>query len=500
MKTFYRTAQQLATTLVNRARFSNIDGVTFGGKRDMYKALGYKRQLFPRDYRSRYRRNGVAARIVEAKPQDTFRGGGNLVETPDPMNVTKFEQAWYDLDKRLRVWPTFQKADILTGIGQYGIILLGAPGRVETPLIKCAPMDLKFLVAYAEDDAVVTEFDNDETSERFGLPLYYAIKRSDARTPASVNTAVIGKKVHFSRVIHIAEILDDRTYGFPRLERVWNLLDDLEKVTGGGAEAFWKRADAGMQIALDPTMNLDADEIARMKDETDDYIHGLKRVIRTRGVDMKQLGSDVANLAPSAEGIITQLSASTGIPQRILMGSEQAKLAAIQDRTNWDERIESRRAEYAEPFIVRPFITRMIELGVMPAPETGDYSVAWSQIRTMDDGEKADLGNRWADINQKMGEDVVTANEIRTQCLGLEVRDDITEQTPVAGPSGKMTGAAARKERSWREIQRSADRFRSSSTLSRIARHKLRAQGAGQGGSQEGAEEQGTRSDAGGRG
>lgn len=490
----FRTAVAFATTLINRGRFSNTDGITFAGKRDLYKALGYKRQLFARDYRARYRRNGVAARIVEAKPLDTFRGGGNLVESQDPDEVTTFEQAWYDLDMRLRVWPTFQKADVLAGIGQYAIILMGAPGKVDTPLVKCAPEDLKFLMPYAEDDAEVMEFDNNESSERFGLPLYYTIKRTDARTPAAVNTLVLGKKVHFSRIIPVAETLDDRTYGIPRLERVWNLLDDLEKVTGGGAEAFWKRADAGMQIALDPTINLEPDELAKMQEETDDYIHGLKRVIRTRGVDMKQLGSDVANLAPSAEGIIAQISASTGIPQRILMGSEQAKLAAIQDRTNWDERIESRRAEYAEPYIVRPFVSRMIELGVLPAPQE-EYTVAWSQIRTMDDGEKADLANRWADVNQKMGEDVVTPNEIRTRCLGLEARDDIAPTEPVAGPSGKMTGAAARKERSWREIQRTADRFRPASSLGRIARDKRRATRAAQGRHQEGAAEQGPRGD-----
>jgi hypothetical protein len=485
---FYRTAAQLASTLVNRARFANVAGITFGGKRDLYKALGYQRQLFPEDYRSRYERNGIAGRIVDAKPEDTFRGGGDLIETNDPEQVTDFEQAWYDLDKRLKVWPTFQKADRLAGLGQYSIILLGAPGALDAPLVKCAPEDLKFLTAYSQEDAVVTQFDNDQYSARFGLPVFYTIKRTAANAPTAINSSnVVGKRVHFTRVIHIAETLDDRTYGIPRLERVWNLLDDLEKVTGGGAEAFWKRADAGMQIALDPTMQLEPDEIKKMKDETDDYIHGLKRVVRTRGVEMKQLGSDVANIGPSAEAILAQLSASTGIPQRILMGSEQAKLASIQDRTNWDERIEARRAEYAEPVIVRPFVALMIEIGVLPAPKE-EYSVGWSQIKTMDDGEKADLGNRWADINQKMGEEVVTANEIRTRCLGLDTRDDIQAIAPTPGPSGKMTGAASRKEVRWREVQRAAERFSGTSKVGRYLRDQRRKKAADEGRSREGAE------------
>jgi hypothetical protein len=491
-----RTLGDMVSSIVNRSRFSNVGGITYNGKRDMYQALGYRRILFVEDYRARYRRNGVAARIVEAKPQDTFRGGGELIETPDPNNITPFEKAWYEMDDRLKVWSMFQRGDILAGLGRYGILVIGGPGKLDTPLEKCALSDLKYIVAYAEDDAKILQFDNDENSERFGLPVFYMLNRTQQSSPTSINSGnVVGKKIHFSRVVHIAETLDDRTYAAPRLERVWNLLDDLEKVTGGGAEAFWRRADAGMQIALDPTIQLEPDEIAKMKEETDAYIHGLKRVIRTRGVDMKQLGSDVANLAPSAEGIIAQLSASTGIPQRILMGSEQAKLAAIQDRTNWDERIESRRAEYAEPFIVRPFIDRMIALGVLPQPK--EYTVAWSQIRTMDDGEKADLANRWADVNQKMGEEVVAPNEIRTQCLGLAPRTDFpTVEAPGGGPTGKMTGAAARKERSWREIQRSADRFRTTTARRRAERIRPSAQGAAEGGHQEGAAGERPRSDA----
>ena len=485
-----RTLGEIATNFVNRARFSNVAGITYGGKRDLYQALGYARLLFPEDYRARYKRNGVAARIVEAKPQDTFRGGGELVESPDPQDITPFEKAWYALNDRLKVWSMFQKGDILAGLGRYSILVIGAPGPLDTPLTKCAPEDFKFLTAYAEDDAKILEFDNNDTSERFGLPVFYMLNRTTSKAPSANNTGnVVGKKIHFSRVIHIAETLEDRTYGIPRLERVWNLLDDLEKVTGGGAEAFWRRADAGMQISLDPTIDLPADEIVKMQQETDAYIHGLKRVIRTRGVEMKQLGSDVANLAPSAEGIISQLSAATGIPQRILMGSEQAKLAAIQDRTNWDERIESRRAEYAEPYIVRPFIQRMMDLGVLPKIE--EYTVAWSQIRTMDDGEKADLGNRWADINQKTGVDVVTADEIRVQCLGLSARGegDFTEtNAPAGGPTGKMTGAAARKDKSWREIQRSADRFRTASARRRVERVRKRTERAEHSGADAGAE------------
>ena len=61
------------------------------------------------------------------------------------------------------------------------------------------------------------------------------------------------KKVHWSRIIHVTDgLLDDEFYGFPRLQRVWNKLDDLLKVVGGGSEAFWLLATPTRQYDIDP--------------------------------------------------------------------------------------------------------------------------------------------------------------------------------------------------------------------------------------------------------
>lgn len=434
-----KTLGQLATTLINRSRFANVAGITFGGKRDLYEALGYQRQLFPMDYRSRYNRNGVAARIVECKPQDTWRGGGQLMENDDPSTDTPFETAWDELNKRLRVWPLFEKVDILAGIGRYAIIVLGAPGVMEEPLEKCSAQELKYLSVYAEEDAVVAEFETDQFNERYGLPKIYNITRTAVKTTAGTSTVTTkgpGKRVHWSRVQHVADgLLDDQVYGTPRLERCWNLLDDLEKVTGGGAEAFWKRADGGLQLDLDPMMDLDDAAVEEMKQQTEDYVHGLKKVVRTRGMSMNRLGSDVANFKDPVDSVISQISAGTGIPQRVLMGSEQGKLAADQDSIKYYRSIEARRLAFAETHVVRPFVNRMIELGVLPPSK--EYVVQFSQIRTMDDDEKALLASKWAQLNTLPGGIVVLPNEIRERCLGLQplTPAELPKPEPVAAPT-----------------------------------------------------------------
>lgn len=405
-----RTLTQFASTLAGRARFANLAGYTFAGARNLYKVLGYSRQLFPQDYRSRFRRNEVANRIVKARPNATWRGGAQIVEDDDPAkeNRTDFEQAFIDFDNRVKFWDNLRKADILAGLGRYGILLFGAPGEMNTPLEYGLRLeDIVYLNPYAEEDATIQRFDIDPHSPRFGLPEFYTIRRTATVNATSTNSMSISKLVHWSRCIHIADgLLDDQVYGEPRLECVWNRLDDLEKIAGGGAEAFWRRADQGTQFDLDPTIDLTPEQVTAMQEEVEKYIHQGKRILRTRGMSINNLGSDVADFASQITSLMSLISAGTGIPQRILMGSEQGKLAAKQDRVSWDNQITDRQNDYAGPCCVRPFVDRLAMFGAVTLPVDG-YNVIFSSVSTMDDEQRAAMGTSYSKMN------AVTRNEVR---------------------------------------------------------------------------------------
>ena len=433
------TFRALVSAVASRSQLANVAGYQYNGRRDMYQALGYPRILFPLDYRARFNRDAVAARIVEAKPQSTWRGGGEVIEDQDPNSETEFEKQWGELDERLTIWSMFQRADILAGLGRYAVLLIGAPGDLDKPLAAVGNQkEIYYLTPYSELDAQIQVFDINEKSPRFGQPEFYGIARMTASTvitPApeigiSVSTTSYGgKRVHHSRVIHLADgLLDDHIYGLPRLERCWNLLDDLMKVTGGGAEAYWRRADAGLQVDVDPEMDLSPEDEAQLDDEIDEYIHKLRRVVRTRGVKMQPLTSLVSGIKDPIDGIMSQLSAGTGIPQRILMGSERGQLASTQDDDNWTERITDRRRDYAKPVVARPFINRMISINALPKPE--QYEVAWPELNNLDEVQRSKVAEIWAGINKDMGQEVVTANEIRDRLLGLPSRDDLEGPAP----------------------------------------------------------------------
>jgi uncharacterized protein len=413
----------LVSILGNRRSFANQAGVTFEGERDLYCTLGYKPELSTHDYWSRYRRNAVAARVVEAYPKSTWRGTGTVIETTDPSIETEFEQAWDELDTRLSIWPTFMKADILAGLGRFSVILLGAPGTLSSPLTRVNTQELAVLSCFSEKDVHIKTWEGSLASPRYGLPTAYTFARLDPSALGPTIRTTGDTEVHWSRVIHVADgLLDDHVYGQPRLERVWNLLDDLEKITGAGSEAFWLRAHQGYAIEVDKETRLTPDDVTKLQEETEAFVNQIQRYFRLRGAKVNVLGSDVANFDRNVDSVISQISSGTGIPQRILMGSERGQLASQQDRVNWAERVQDRRTEFAAHICVRQFVDRLISLGTLPEPQS--YEPWWPQIYDLSDNEQADIGLKYTQMNQINGgiEDpdklIWTSDEIRYRSFG----------------------------------------------------------------------------------
>lgn len=436
-------ALRVASSIISRAALAVRAGVTFGGKRDTYKALGYERVLLPKDYRARYRRGGVAARVVEALPKATWRGGAELIEDQDPTTTTEFEEAFVELDNRLGIWAVCMRADVLAGLGNYSVILLGAPGELDTELPKTVKAEqLAYLQAFSEEDCLVSKFDDDSSSERFGLPVEYQFNRGASTVRQGAAQVKFSRTVHWTRVIHVAdEALDDRVNGTPRLERVWNYLDDLDKVVGGGAEAFWKRADRGLIFEVDPELQMDEEEANKVQEATDELLHDMRRTLAVRGMKPMPLGSDVANFAAPLDAVLTLIAGASGIPKRILAGSERGELASTQDRENWETRVTDRRHDFAEPVVVRPLVQRLMDRKVLPQVE--EYIVQWPEIESLTEVERADVATKWAGLNTASGDTVVLPAEIRDKVLRLE---PIKEEDLAAYEEKKAEEAEAQME------------------------------------------------------
>jgi hypothetical protein len=421
-------------SLMERLQWARAAGVTFNGKRDLYEAFGYKRNVTVGDMFERYTRGGIAARVVDALPAATWRGGFELIQSENPKTKTPFEVAWNKLSKRLQLPTMFERGDKVSRLSTFAVLLIGAPELYNTPLPKgngnpdsiayvslylgaggqsVLPSTLSTALQGLQGDITIEQWDEDTASSRFGQPLFYKIRRLDR-----VFTKEL-PPVHWSRVVHLAEgCLLDNVYGQPVLLRGWNLFDDLDKVSGGGAEAFFKRADQGRVWKVDKDIpNLSDKEKQAMREGIERLQNGMERDVRVHGVDVQTLGSDVANFQSPLDAITTLIAGTYAMPKRILTGSEMGELASSQDRDNWVDQINGRRDGYAGPSIVLRFVDRLREFNYLPPVD--EYSIRWGNILNRTEAEKVAGAKSWAETGNASEGPAFTNDEVRDYWFGM---------------------------------------------------------------------------------
>jgi hypothetical protein len=432
--------------LLDRQAFMQMAGLQFDGRRDLYQIFGYDRIITAHQYREVYLRGGVAKQIVEAFPKATWRGGVEVYEDEDASVSTPFEQAFEVLEKKHHIFNTLLSADILAGLSTYSVILIGAPGNLQEELPKGNPDSLLYLAPFwggggpgdqsrstsmrtqaSDTDVTIESFEVDPSQPRFGEPLTYRIRRTDISSP------MLAREVHWSRVVHICEgALDSSVYGTPTLESIWNLLMDLEKVTGGGSESYFQRAKHALHLNIDKDTAFSPDDLTALKTKLDEFQHNITTALPTRGVDVKMLEAAVANFSPAVDSIIKQIAGSKGIPQRILTGSEMGTLASEQDAANFDSRVQDRRTGYAGPMIARRLIDRLIDYGYLPTPK--QYDIGWPVEENMDEAGRAAFAEQLAKVNQTFGALVFTQDEIREKAFDLEPLPEMTSSEQLSEP------------------------------------------------------------------
>ena len=387
-------AWRLLGTLMSRAGFSRSMGKTFGGDRDLWPTLGYRETLSVDVYMSFYERGDIAAQIVDLPATTSWQYNPEVRLVDNQVDGQGFIEDVKELDNRVKLWSKFSQVDRLTGIGRFGVLLIGLRGDGPTQSLaeEAQPIkgfeDVLFLKAFHEGAVDVETFVEDEFDLRFGLPETYRItfQRGDSEGTTT-------KIVHWSRVIHVAEnLIDDDTYGTPRLQRVINKLDDLNKVVGSAAEIFWLAIAGVLHADLSPDVDTNAEELEAFETEIVESMQGLRRLIQTRGVTLNRIAAEGnVDPGPTYEAIKELLSATARIPNRVLFGPERGELASSQDQRTWNGTIKARQTDHCEPIIVRPFFERLSDLG-LKLPDR--WELYWPPLDEPTELELADIADK----------------------------------------------------------------------------------------------------------
>jgi hypothetical protein len=390
----------------SREQFVEHLGKMYDGDRDVYDVLGYKDEIEAGDYRAKYRRQDVAKQIVELPAKDTWR---EPPEVSDSDSESEFESAVERLFTELNGWSVMSRADITAGIGEYGVVFLGFADNqpLDEPVNTDAVDGLEFVTPYAQDHVMSWELgrdqDLDPSDPRYNKPVEYELSFADVDADQKDRREDL-QTVHWSRVIHVAEgKVESELKGTPRLEPVYNRLDDLEKVVGASAEAFWTGAAPKYQFNVDTDgQNVDPNALEDLDDEVQKLVHDMQNYVKTFNTDMEVISGEQVDPSGVANEIMKTISGTTGIPRRLLTGSERGELSSTQDRKNWFDRITSRQQRFGEPELLRPFINRLIEYEILPEPNGGEYEVIWPSLFELTQSETAEVWNKRADALKKI--------------------------------------------------------------------------------------------------
>ena len=417
------TGLQTMSILLDRMLLGARMGESYDGDRKLYQALGYPTNIRYSDYLAKYDRQDMAAAIINRPISASWRGEVNILEADDDKE-TALEKAWKDLEDELQLKSKFVRLDKLAGIGNYGVLVLGLSDvksrkDYEQPVIG-KKLKLVYVKPFGQESARISTYEDKTDSPRYGMPVLYDVTISDA---AGVQVSEI--KVHHTRIIHVVDgLLESEVEGTPRLQIVYNRLMDLEKLVGGDAEMFWRGARPGYVGNLDKDVQMTPTVQADLQDQADEYEHNLRRIFVNQGIDFKALAQQIADPSGHVDIQMQMISAVTGIPKRILTGSERGELSSAQDRDEWMSYVQTRRDEYVEPHIIRPFVDRCIEYGILPKP-VDDYSVEWEDLFSMSEKERVDIGKIRAEslskyVSSPVSEAVMPPEAFLRKCMGFD--------------------------------------------------------------------------------
>jgi len=396
----------MALELVGNASLSRaqlMQSMLDQGGKDINESCGYPEVITPEMYTEMYAREGVGARIVDVWPEETWSEKPAIYENEHPEDATAFETAWRSVDEKYHVTSVMARADALSGVGKYGVILLGVNDgkQLNEPIEGVDSEDatqateereLLFIRPFMETAVKPTQMETNVRNSRFGRVKEYTIDFMDGNTNVS-------RKVHWSRIIHLADRREmSEIEGVPRMQKSYNRLLDIRKILGGSGEMFWKGGFPGYSFEVDNDGEVEVDKES-LRAEMEKYMNGLQRYLALEGVKAKSLAPQVEDPKGHLTCQLDACAMTEGIPKRILFGSEQAELASSQDTKTWNRRVAKRQKYYASPYIIRPVINRLISIGILPFVEA--YFIDWEDLNTTSDKEKADVAKAWAEALAK---------------------------------------------------------------------------------------------------
>lgn len=433
-----------------RSQFAQtLLGISHDGKRNLNDIYGYPDSLngsigFQLMY-DMAKREGIANRLTYGTARTCWREGFEVFDsTEEDANelladeIAKLNKA--GLTKKI------ERADILNRIGAMSVLFVGVPdGREPSePVGKVTGDGFKsiYFQPFAYDGIEITKIVNDPKDPRYGLPELYQVSRQsrgDTEKDTSGTSAIV---VHWSRIIHMSEgALDSNVEGTPFLQPIYNRIIDINKATGGSAEAYFRNARGKIAFEVDKDFaasTLDPSSMKKLDESAMQFTNEWKDHIYTAGAKATAIDTPHHSPRDTVMASLWEVAGYSGYPIRILTGEGSGQLAGSEDQLALNAIIADRQNTVCADWVVRVFeilsMAGMIEWN-------GSWVVRFPKQSTVTEMQQVELDNKKADTLLKLSQaksqvggdeidfrsalDEMGLKDVETDSIGLG--DDIIE-------------------------------------------------------------------------
>ena len=379
--------------------------------RDYGAQFGYPEVLSKHIYQRMYDRDPIAHRVVQLYPVECWQQLPKILDSDAPTQ-SDFEKQIALLFEKFNIWAMLRRVDILSGIGNFGILLMGVGDgkNLSEPVDLTEYEDgsrprykLQYIRAFPHSQVTIASSEGDKTNPRYGRPTMYRVQFQpndivDMDLEGFVDLST--QDIHWTRVIHIADNCEvSEIYGVPRLQLVFNDLLDLQKVLGSSGESFYKVAFPAFVIeATDNLLNSVDLDVDAMREEIARFENNSQRWMALKNAHITPLSASYSDPSSHIELCMKRIATALGCPQRILEGSERGELASSQDAVIWKKRLMERQISYITPFIIRPVVQYLIRYGMVDMPFNKDFHVEWPDLSIDTKADIYDIRAKQADL------------------------------------------------------------------------------------------------------
>lgn len=370
-----------------------IDGIRFNTQgKDYLNRLFNRTKPSVQDLVHRSEK-GIASRVVTYWPSVTW-GDGFYVKENEDKDLTPFEQSIEDVIDSLGVVDAFTSLDIEANTGHYSALLLGISSGGQLDFSNEIPKNINNKLIWTKVlhqlQCEVKELVVDPNSPDWGKPFMYRVYpyKLVNRFGRTIADNSKGFDVHHSWIIHYSpNSVGSTLYGQPDLAKVWDILDDLELISGSYAQIFFKTARSYFVSSLKEGFEWDDNAVAKFKAEVEQATQEFNAHMVSNGFDTTVLNASSKSIQAEIGSYMTLLSTVLAVSRRVFEGTEEGKLAGEQDRQNTGDVARRRRSRQGEK-LVRAFVDRLIKYQVIEAPQAEKYQVEFNVQEEMTLKEK----------------------------------------------------------------------------------------------------------------